>query len=163
MKTLNFIVNRNLDKGIYSLEQVFPGLKDLEIVKKMFSKFSKYNANEIKIEIVDSVKYMRVLDENGIVLVGIDHLKKSDEKTLFLDILHELVHVKQHLENKKLYDKNVEYVDSPTEIEAYKFVVKVAREIGMTDKEIGEYLKVEWIDEEQLNRLLSVLKVRHTH
>jgi hypothetical protein len=156
--TLRFVVNRNLEKGTYTLEEVFPGLKDLEVVKEIFS---KYGTDDLKVEIVDSVKYMRVLDENGIVLISVSHLRKSDEKTLFLDTIHELVHVRQYLENKELYDKNYEYVERPTEIEAYKLVVKLAREIGMTDKEIREYLQVEWINKEQLNRLLSVLKVKH--
>jgi hypothetical protein len=156
--TLKFVVNRNLEKGTYDLEEVFPGLRELEVVKQIFSRFS---SEKIKIEITDTVKYMRVLDENGIVLVSRDHLKNSDEKTIFLDILHELVHVKQHYQNKELYDKSFEYVDRPTEIEAFKLTVKVAREIGMTDKDIRDYLKVEWISEEQLNRLLSALKVKH--
>jgi hypothetical protein len=156
--TLPFVVNRSLEKGTYDLEEVFPGLTNLEIVKQMFS---KHPNEHVKVEITDTVKYMRVLEEDGMVLVSREHLRKSDEKTIFLDILHELVHVKQQLENRELYDKDYEYVDRPTEIEAFKLTVKVAREIGMSDKEIREYLMVEWINKEQLNRLLSVLKVKH--
>lgn len=157
MKISNFNINRDLDKGTYDLEQVFPGLRDLEIVIRIFS---KHNTDKIKIKIIDSgLKYMRVLDENGVILVSMDYLKKADEKFLYLDILHELVHVRQHFEKKELYNKNVEYVDNPTEIEAYKLAVDEARKIGMTDREIRNYLKVEWINEEQFNRLLNVLKV----
>jgi hypothetical protein len=158
VKTPTFVVNRNLERGTYRLEEVFPCLKDFEVVKQIFS---NHSADGIKVEITDSVKYMRVLEEDMMILISREHLRKSDEKTLFLDILHELVHVRQHLENEELYDKDFEYVDRPTEIEAFRLTVKVAREIGMTDKEIREYLKVEWISEEQLNRLLSVLKVKH--
>jgi len=157
VKISNFNINRDLDKGTYDLEQVFPGLRDLEIVIRIFS---KHNTDKIKIKIIDSgLKYMRVLDENGVILVSMDYLKKADEKFLYLDILHELVHVRQHFEKKELYNKNVEYVDNPTEIEAYKLAVDEARKIGMTDREIRNYLKVEWINEEQFNRLLNVLKV----
>lgn len=158
MKTLNFRVNRSLDKGNYDLEQVFPGLRDLEVVKRIFS---KYSTDKIKIEIVDSgLIYMRVLDENGVILVSMNYLKKADEKFLYLDILHELVHVRQHFEKKKLYDKSVEYVDNPIEIEAYKLAVEEARKIGMKDREIRNYLKVEWINEEQFKRLLDALRVK---
>lgn len=160
MKTLNFNVNRGLNKGTYDLEQVFPGLRDLEVAKRIFS---RHSTDKIKIEIVDSgLKYMRVLDENGIILINIDYLKKADEKFLYLDIVHELVHVRQHFEKKKLYNKSIEYVDNPIEIEAYKLAVEEARKIGMTDKEIRDYLKVEWINEEQFNRLLDNLGVKAT-
>ena len=158
METLTFIVNRNLEKGTYNLEEVFPCLRDLDVVREIFS---RHGVDDIKVEITDTVKYMRVLEENGMVLISKDHLKNSDEKIIFLDILHELVHVRQFFESKELYDKNYEYVDRPTELEAYRLTVKVAREIGMTDKEIREYLEVEWVSKEQLNRLLSVLKVKH--
>jgi len=158
VETLTFIVNRNLEKGTYNLEEVFPCLRDLDVVREIFS---RHGVDDIKVEITDTVKYMRVLEENGMVLISKDHLKNSDEKIIFLDILHELVHVRQFFESKELYDKNYEYVDRPTELEAYRLTVKVAREIGMTDKEIREYLEVEWVSKEQLNRLLSVLKVKH--
>jgi hypothetical protein len=147
-----------LEKGTYNLEEVFPCLRDLDVVREIFS---RHGVDDIKVEITDTVKYMRVLEENGMVLISKDHLKNSDEKIIFLDILHELVHVRQFFESKELYDKNYEYVDRPTELEAYRLTVKVAREIGMTDKEIREYLEVEWVSKEQLNRLLSVLKVKH--
>lgn len=158
MKNLNFRVNHRPDKGTYDLEQIFPGLMDLKLVKGIFL---GHRNDGIKIKITNSVKYMRVLDENGTILISANHLKKSDKRTLLLDILHELVHVRQHMENKKLYDERFEYVDRPTEIEAYMTVVKVAREIGMTDEDIREYLEVEWITEEQLNKLLDALRIKH--
>jgi hypothetical protein len=44
-------------------------------------------------------------------------------------------------------------VDAPSEIEAYAFTVKDGRRIGLTDAQLVEYLKVEWIDKKEHARL----------
>ncbi len=49
--------------------------------------------------------------------------------------------------------KRFEYVDRPTELEAYRHTVKEARRLGMSDEEIVDYLKVTWLDEEEVRRL----------
>jgi len=76
-----------------------------------------------------------------------------------LDIVHELVHVKQHRKGLDLYDRSVSYVDRPTEIEAYAITVREARRIGLTDVAIFEYLSVDWISSEEHCRLAKRLNV----
>ncbi|MFN3621734.1 MAG: hypothetical protein ACK4TI_02490, partial [Nitrososphaerales archaeon] len=85
------------------------------------------------------------------------HLKHSDLKTLYLDIIHELYHLKQFLQGKQLFNNELSYVDNPIEIEAYRFTVEEAKRIGLTKEEIIEYLKVDWIDEEEHKRLIKQL------
>jgi hypothetical protein len=78
-------------------------------------------------------------------------------KVLYLDVVHELFHVKQFMEGKNLFQNEFEYVDSPIEVPAYEFTVKEAKRIGMSMNEIVEYLKVEWVTEEQHARLVKTL------
>jgi hypothetical protein len=87
------------------------------------------------------------------------HLKNSDEKVLYLDVIHELFHVKQFMEGKKLFQEEFDYVDSPIEVPAYRFTVEEAKRIGMGRDEISEYLKVEWVDAKQHKRLLKTLEL----
>jgi hypothetical protein len=68
--------------------------------------------------------------------------------------------VKQHLDGKELFENRWEYVDRPTEIEAYQHTVKEARRIGMRDGEILEYLKTEWMSEEELQKLARAVGVK---
>jgi hypothetical protein len=98
---------------------------------------------------------MGVSDEDGHIMVSSYHLKTSDFAILYLDVFHELHHVKQFIDGKKIYLLEFEYVDSPVEIEAYLPTVDEARRIGFTDDQIREYLKVEWISDEQYERLLT--------
>jgi len=79
-----------------------------------------------------------------------------------LDILHELVHIRQWHDGKELWDRRYSYVDRPTEVEAYKFAVEVARKLGMPDREIADYLRVEWTSREEHERLCRRLGVRLT-
>ena len=86
-------------------------------------------------------------------------MRKSDSRILYLDIIHELVHVRQQREGLDLYDKSYSYVERPTEIEAYEIAVKEAKRLDMTDKEILDYLHVEWITPEEHKRLASRLGI----
>ena len=129
-------------------------------MKKIFGKNTSQVLKKLKVEFFSSrFGYMGVSDEDGHLLASTYHLKNSDFKVLYLDIIHELFHVKQYMDGKKLFLEEFEYVDSPIEVEAYKFTVEEATRIGMSISEIVEYLKVEWVDEEAHLRLVKALKL----
>ena len=98
-------------------------------------------------------------DEDGHVNIGKEYLAHGEEEYLYLDILHELVHVRQFREGRELFDTKYEYVERPTEVEAYEFVVREARILGFSDARIYDYLQVEWVtkgQQEDLARRLGV-------
>jgi hypothetical protein len=74
-------------------------------------------------------------------------------------VLHELAHVKQFREGKELYDRRFAYFERPTEIEAYAVAVEEARRIGMGKEEIVEYLKVEWVTEEEFAKFVAMMRI----
>jgi len=155
-------VNRDLQDGHYSLEDIFENLKSVEILLKIFK--SKDDLDEVfekTVVIVDgSSHYMHVKNEDASIVVGKDHLKNSEKKILYLDIIHELVHVKQQRQGLDLYDSSYHYVDRPTEVEAYEVAVEEARKLGMNDSEIFDYLHVEWISSDEHKRLASRVGVK---
>jgi hypothetical protein len=102
---------------------------------------------------------MHVNDKDGSLVVGLKYLHDADERYLYLDIIHELVHVKQHLDGKELFDEEYSYADRPTEIEAYQYTVEEGRRLGMTEEEIAEYLYVEWMTRKEFARMLETLGV----
>jgi len=103
---------------------------------------------------------MYVNDGDGSVVVGLEYLRTGDMKHLYLDVIHELVHVKQFLQGKELFDRAYSYVDRPTEIEAYQCCVEEGRRMGMPEHEIAEYLYVEWVSRRDHARLLKTLGVK---
>ena len=150
-------VNRGIETGIYNLEDVFTGLSKSEILLKIFE--SKAELDDVFSStrvIIDSVsRYMRVKNEDASIIIGKEHLKNSEKKILYLDIVHELVHVRQQRKGLDLYDESYSYVDRPTEVEAYAIAVQEARNLGMKDDEIFDYLHVEWISPDEHRRLAS--------
>jgi predicted nucleotidyltransferase len=155
-------VNRDLQDGHYRLEDIFENLKSVEILFKVFK--SKENLDDVfekTVVIVDeSSHYMHVKNEDASIVVGKNHLQNSEKKILYLDIIHELVHVKQQRQGLDLYDSSFHYVDRPTEVEAYEIAVEEARKLGMNDSEIFDYLHVEWISPDEHKRLASHVGVK---
>jgi hypothetical protein len=63
------------------------------------------------------------------------------------------------MDGKELFDGRFEYVDRPTEIEAYRYTVKEARRLGLSEERICQYLKTEWMSEEDLKKLARHVEV----
>ena len=159
-------INRDIKPGTYSLDEIFDGLKHLPVLMEVFKTKNELDDVFSKTNVIVEEKdhYMFVKNDDGTIVIGYDHLKNSDSKILYLDIVHELVHVKQQRSGLDLYDKLYSYVDRPTEIEAYEVAVKEAKQLGMSDEEIVNYLFVEWITPQEHKRLASHvgLDIRNT-
>ena len=107
--------------------------------------------------------YIWVSDKDGHLIANANYLKDGELRAIYLDLIHELVHVKQFRDGREIslqFGKRFEYVDRPTELEAYRHTIKEARRLGMTDEEIVDYLKVTWLDGEEVKRLAKHLGVR---
>ena len=161
MNKITITINRQFEIGEYHISDIFPGLKNNPIFLDIFADSEEVTDvfEKTAIKIIERDTYMFVDNDNGTINIGIGHLKTSDETVLYLDIIHELVHVRQQREGLDLYDRSVAYVDRPTEIEAYMLTVAEARRIGLNDKEIMDYLEVEWVTPEELMRLAKRLNV----
>ncbi len=155
----NFKINRNFDYGVYSLKKIFSGLENCKILWKFYGgrkKFLKVIDKE-KIRVSKKTWIIWVSDKTGKIIINKNYLRKTPKKILYLDVVHELVHVKQFLDNRKLFSKKFSYVDDPIEIEAYRVTVEEARKISMSEKEIEDYLKVEWVDESEHQKLIAAV------
>ncbi len=153
-------VNRRLGPGPKSLTAVFPGLDRDPHFQRLFPDGLRAEVlAKTFVNLVPEDAYAYIDDEHGWVNLGLGYLKTGDERTLYLDILHELTHIRQWHEGKALWDRRYSYVDRPTEVEAYETAVRVARDLGMTDGEISDYLRVEWTSREDHERLCKRLGV----
>ena len=102
-----------------------------------------------------SARWRPVTSRADCVAVGQSHLRRSPALVLYLDILHELYHILQRWDGRSLWDDAYAYVDRPTEIEAYRFVVREAHRLKAGDPFLRSYLRVEWISREEHRRLLA--------
>lgn len=137
----------------------FIGFDKVETVRRIFGDETINVLNDLRVEFVSRIGYMGVNDVDGTIIISADYLKNGDLKDIYLDVIHELVHVKQFREGLRLFDRRYEYTERATEIEAYRYAVEEAKNIGMTEAEIFEYLKTEWMSDENHKRLANTLKV----
>ncbi len=172
-----FRVARKLPLGRHPLLAAFPGLDRLATARRFLSDPDRRAKvlDETCVMIVDEDLWMYVApwDVPGkprgwrpvvspgsdCIVIGKAHLRESSELMLFMDIFHELCHVRQRQDGAEIFDRTVSYVRRVTEIEAYRFAIDEGRRVGASNEFLRDYLHVEWIDDSDFRQLLDVMGV----
>jgi len=136
----------------------FKGFDRAGIVKRIFGARTEEVLGKLKVEFTKTVHYMRVDDADGHLLVNPHYLSNGDFRDIYLDVIHELVHVKQFMEGKTS-NKELNYIERPLEIEAYRVAVEEARVLGLDEDRIFDYLESELVNDEELKQLAQTLEV----
>jgi hypothetical protein len=137
----------------------FKGVEKIQAVQRIFQGKCEKVLQNLRVEFSPFVGYMGVNGSNGHLIVNPTYLKNGDRLDVYLDIIHELVHVQQFLAGRELFDSNYSYAQRPTEIEAYKHTVDEARRLHLSDERICEYLKTPWMSAVDLKQLANALDV----
>jgi len=143
-----------------SFADYFKDFDKVEAVKRLFGERTEDVLRNLKVDLTWFGGYMYVDNLNGHLVVSTRYLSSGDKVDIYLDVIHELCHVKQWMEGKELFDNRYDYVDRPTEVEAYRYTVQEARRLGLSDERICEYLKTEWMNDSDLKRLAKTLNVK---
>ncbi len=157
-----FTINRQPGIGIHRLNEVFGGLEHSPLFLKLLGTEKEVDRfiGSAQVWVSNTFGYMYVDPSNGNVIISQKYLEEGEPESLYLDIQHELVHVKQWHDGRDLFDRQYDYIERPTELEAYALVVVEAKRIGMTEKDIIEYLEVPWISSVELQDLAKKLGVQ---
>lgn len=140
----------------------FKGFEKVEAVKKIFGGKTKEVLQNLKVNFTYIGGYMWIDPRHGSLVISSHYLNEGDRTDIYLDLIHELVHIRQLMEGKKLFDVEYDYADRPTEVEAYQHAVDEARRLGLSDQQICEYLKTEWMSDEDLRKLARSVNVKCT-
>jgi len=157
---LNVKIVRNAKVAMFPFTDYFKGFEKVDGVRRIFGEETESVLNNLKVEFSGRRGYMGVSNEDGHLIISAEYLNEGDIVDIYLDIIHELTHVKQFMEKKELFDRRYNYVKRPTEIEAYRNAVEEARRLGLSDKRICEYLQTEWMSDEDLSLLAKALNVK---
>jgi len=153
-------IPRNVEVALSRFTDHFKSFEKVEAIRQIFGDKTEEVLRNLKVEFFSSRwGYMGVSDDDGHLMVSTYYLKHGDAKEICLDLIHELIHVKQFMDGEELFDDSFEYVDRPSEIEAYRHTVLEARRIGMSDMEIYNYLKVYWMNNAEVAKLAEKLGV----
>jgi len=155
-------LNRILSIGISTsaFTDFFRDFEKVEVVRGIFGEKTDEILRNLKVDLTRFGGYMFVDSSSGHLVVSTRYLHSGDKLDIYLDLIHELCHVKQLMEGKELFDPRYSYVKRPTEIEAYSYTVQEARRLGLSDKRICEYLKTEWMSNEDLKSLAKAVNVK---
>lgn len=144
----------------YSFTDYFKGFEKVDAVRRIFGEKTEEVLRNLRVESIPLVGYMGVNGSNGHLMVNSNYLKNGDRIDIYLDVIHELVHVRQYMEGRELFDANYSYVQRSTEVEAYRYAVEEARRLRLSDERICEYLKTPWMSLEELKQLAKNLNVK---
>jgi hypothetical protein len=154
-------IRRSAPIALHRFTDFFQNFDKVPSVREIFKERTEEVLDNLMVEFYSSPwGFMSVSEKDGHLLISAHYLETGDLRDIYLDIVHELVHVKQYLEGRPLYDERFSYVERPTEIEAYAYSIKEGRRIGMTDEELFEYLKTPWLTDEEVRRLAALLGLR---
>jgi hypothetical protein len=136
----------------------FKGFENVAAVKAIFGEDTAQVLNKLKVEFIP-FGYMGVDNFDGHLLVNGRYLNSGDRIDIYLDVVHELCHVKQWMDKRDLFDYKYDYVDRPTEVEAYRYTVQEAKRLGLSDQRILQYLKTEWMSQKDLKKLVCNMNI----
>ena len=157
---LGVCIERNAPPGRSPFTRVFGGFEKVKAVRSIFGRRTDEVLGNLTVEVTNGRGYMRINDVRGSIVISAKYLREGKEVDVYLDVVHELVHIRQHHEGKELWDPDYKYTDRPTEIEAYKVAVREARRLGLSEEQLVEYLKVEWIPEDEFRSFLENVGVK---
>jgi len=154
---LNRLVSFHASTGTFA--DYFKGFEKVVAVRDLFGEETEKVLRNIKVDITWFGGYMFVNNANGHLVISSPYLRDGNKVDIYLDLIHELCHIKQFIQGRELFDDKYDYVDRPTEIEAYLHTVQEARRLGLNDERICQYLKTEWINDKALKRLANSVNV----
>ena len=140
--------------------EYFKGFEKVEAVKGIFGEKTVEVLSHLTVELSWILDYMYVDWLDGHLVISKSYLNRGDKMDIYLDLIHELCHIKQFMDGRELFDLRYDYVDRPTEIEAYRYSVQEARRLGLSEERICLYLRTEWMDEDSFNRLVESIDSR---
>lgn len=137
----------------------FKDFEKVEAVKGIFGEKTDEILHHLKVELSWIFGYMYVDGSDGHLVISKNYLNNGNKTDIYLDLIHELCHVKQFMAGKELFDPRYDYVERPTEIEAYRYAVQEARRLGLSEERISCYLWTEWMSEYDFKRLAKAVNV----
>ncbi len=110
-------------------------------------------AQKTIVRIVPEDGFCWVDDTVPCIVLAQSYYETGTDLDLYLDLLHELTHVRQVLEGIDVWDERYPYHRRPTEIEGYAVAVSEGMRLGLTRRELIEHLNNPWMTAEQVSEL----------
>jgi hypothetical protein len=153
-------INRDLGVGEYGILDLFPRLEDSPALDTISPNraylMTLLRKSKVQIRAYEGFIFVDV--SVPCIALAYDYYKNGKPIDLYLDILHEMTHLRQLEEGKNLWDMEKAYVDRGTEIESYAIVMREAARLGLTRADFLDHLQAPWMTEADIARLLDNIR-----
>jgi hypothetical protein len=150
-------------EGIHAFNEVMPGLAKREVVDAIAGDSDPEELLErARVICFQGEGFPRVDDHTGHILCPTSYTRIHPPVVVYLDLIHELVHVRQVHDGREVYHFPEPYVDWPTEQEAYRITYEEACRLGLSDEWFWRYLSVPWIEDEEIGTLALAIGMPET-
>jgi len=150
-------IDRGHGLGDYAILDLFPGLEESPALETISGSrddsLRLLRKSRIQVRAREGYIFVDVLVP--CIAIAYDYYKNGKARDLYLDILHELTHLRQLEEGRNLWDMKTAYVDRETEIEGYAIVMREAIRLGLGREEFLDHLSAPWMSEADVARLVE--------
>lgn len=148
-------LRRDLQPGIHPYLTIFPRAAESPGLVRIEPDPKRREAllREARVQLKEGGGFAYVDVETPCIVLAEEYYKTGTDIDLYLDMLHELAHIRQHHEGRDLWDERYAYVDRITEVEGYAVAVEEGRRLGMTDEDVIAHLSNPWMTEADVAKL----------
>jgi hypothetical protein len=149
------LVVRTLSRGEHQYRALLPRLAESPAARRIESRATPLDRllDTARVRIEPGDGYIWVDDEAPAIVLIEDYYLHGGAIDLYLDLIHELTHLRQLAEGHDLWDERFLYVERPTEIEGYAVATEEGLRLGMTEAEIARHLSNPWMTHSDVRRL----------
>lgn len=88
-------IPRNVKVTLHPFTDYFKGFEKVEAVRRIFGDETEQVLGNLRVEFAGTRGYMGVSSLDGHLLTSANYVNKGNRVEIYLDVIHELVHVKQ--------------------------------------------------------------------
>ena len=108
-----------------------------------------------RVKIALTPDYAHINDKEGTIVVSWWYYHLGANLDLYLDLLHELTHLRQLRDGHDLWDARHPYTERPTEVEGYAVAVEEGRRLGMDEARVLAHLNQPWLTLDEVRALVT--------
>ncbi len=150
-------IDRSLSAGEHPYLRILPRVAESPALARIAPTPAGRTAflERARVRIRDGLGYAFVDVDVPCIVVSEWYFREGSHLDVYLDLLHELTHLRQLDEGFDLWNEDLAYVERPTEIEAYAVAIEEGRRLGMGDAEVVDHLSNPWMTPDEVRQLLD--------
>ncbi|MDR0842869.1 MAG: hypothetical protein LBP68_05545 [Acidobacteriota bacterium] len=149
------LVVRTLGKGLQPYRRLLPRFEESPAARRVATVAWPIGPllDSARVNIAEGEGFCYVDVETPAIVLFESYYRDGNPLDLYMDLAHELTHLRQHAEGKDLWNHELHYVDRPTEIEGYAVAVEEGLRLGMTEEQVVRHLSNPWLSPAEVARL----------